>query len=61
VQVFLGIGALTMRMINTTDTPTVILVTGAHVAAGAITLAANVALSAQIRYHVVPKPKEVEA
>ena len=60
-QVFLGIAALTMRMINSTDTPAVILVTGAHVVAGALTLGANVALSVQIRYHVVPKPEEVEA
>jgi hypothetical protein len=60
-QVFLGIAALTMRMINSTDTPTVILVTGAHVVVGALTLGANVALSVQLRYHVVPRPKEVEA
>jgi hypothetical protein len=57
-QVFLGIGALTMRMINSTDTPAVILVTGAHVVVGALTLGATVALSVQIRYHVVPKPVE---
>jgi hypothetical protein len=61
VQVFLGIGALTMRMINSTDTPAVILVTGAHVVAGAFTLASNLALSVQIRYHVVPKLQPVEA
>jgi hypothetical protein len=60
-QVFLGIAALTMRMINSTDTPAVIVVTGAHVVVGALTLGANIALSVQIRYHVVPKPAEVEA
>lgn len=57
-QVFLGIGALTMRMINSTDTPSVILVTGAHVVVGALTLGANVALSVQIRTHVVAKAVE---
>jgi hypothetical protein len=60
-QVFLGIAALTVRMINSTDTPQVVLVTGAHVVTGAMALGATVALSLQIRRHVVPKPKQVEA
>ena len=34
-----------------------IWVTGAHVVVGALTLGATVALSVQIRYHVVPKAR----
>lgn len=60
-QVFLGIAALTMRMINSTDTPAVLIVTGAHVVVGALTMGATLALGALIRYHVVPKPAPVEA
>jgi len=60
-QVFLGIAALTARMINSTDTPVVVLVTGAHVVTGALALGVTVALSLQIRRHVVPRPKQVEA
>jgi hypothetical protein len=60
-QVFLGIAALTVRMINSTDTPQVVLVTGAHVVTGALALGATVALSMQIRRHVLPRPKQVEA
>jgi hypothetical protein len=60
-QVFLGIAALTVRMINSTDTPQVVLVTGAHVVTGALALGATVALSMQIRRHVVARPKQVEA
>jgi heme A synthase len=60
-QVFLGIAALTERMINSIDTPVVVLVTGAHVVTGALALGATVALSLQIRRHVVPRPKRVEA
>jgi hypothetical protein len=61
IQVFLGIAALTARMINSTDTPMVLMVTGAHVVVGALTLGANVALSLEIRTHVIPKPVEAEA
>jgi hypothetical protein len=60
-QVFLGIAALTVRMINSTDTPQVVLVTGAHVVTGALALGATVALSMQIRRHVVARTKQVEA
>lgn len=60
-QVFLGIAALTERMINSTDTLAVVLVTGAHVVTGALALGATVALSLQIRRHVLPRPKPVEA
>jgi hypothetical protein len=60
-QVFLGIAALTVRMINSTDSPMVVWVTGAHVVTGAMALGATVALSVQIRRHVVAKPKQVEA
>jgi hypothetical protein len=60
-QIFLGIAALTARMINSTDTPMVVLVTGAHVIIGAMALGATLALSLQIRRHVVPKPAPAEA
>jgi hypothetical protein len=52
VQVFLGIGALTMRMMNNTYTIGVAGVTVAHVVVGALTLGANVVLALQIRRHV---------
>jgi heme A synthase len=55
VQVFLGIGAITMRMMNTGNTPLVAAITASHVVVGAMTLAASVALAFQIRCHVTPK------
>jgi len=57
-QVFLGITVFTVLLINTAS-PTVLLIsTVAHVAVGAMTLAATLGLSLQIRHNVYPKPPE---
>jgi heme A synthase len=53
-QVFLGIGAFTLRTMDVTG-PALAAVTAAHVATGAITLAVSAALSIQIRRNVMPK------
>jgi hypothetical protein len=56
VQVFLGIAVFTVRSIPTQDIgPTLALAT-AHVATGALLLAASVVLGMYIRRNVVPKP-----
>lgn len=53
-QVFLGIGAFTLRTMDVTG-PSLAITTAAHVATGAITLATAIALSIQIRRNVMPK------
>lgn len=53
-QVFLGIGAFTLRTMDVTG-PALAATTAAHVATGAITLAVAVTLSIQIRRNVMPK------
>jgi heme A synthase len=54
-QVFLGIGAFTMRTMEMDGTPALAAATAAHVATGAMTLAISVVLSIQIRRNVMPK------
>jgi heme A synthase len=58
VQVFLGIGTLTVRMMTDQNTVPVILFTMSHVATGGLTLAASVVLAIQIRRHVESAPRE---
>jgi cytochrome c oxidase assembly protein subunit 15 len=57
-QVFLGILALIARMVSTQPTTQVVIVTVAHVAVGAMTLASSIALSILIRRNVRPKHEE---
>lgn len=57
-QVFLGILALIARMVSTTATTLTVIVTVAHVAVGALTLAASISLSILIRRNVRPKQQE---
>ncbi len=59
-QIFLGIGAFTVRSMTTKVTPLVIAVTAAHVCVGAITLASAVMLSMQIRRNVYRKEEPAE-
>lgn len=54
-QVFLGIAAFTVRAVPALGTGSVLAFTSAHVAGGALTLAGSVALSMQIRRHVLPR------
>jgi heme A synthase len=54
-QVFLGIGAFTMRTMEMDGTPALAAATAAHVATGAITLAITVVMSIHIRRNVMPK------
>ncbi len=54
-QVGLGMAAISIRMMTSTNTTPVILLTGAHVMIGSLTLAANVVLSLEIRRWVTPK------
>ena len=51
-QVFLGILARIARMVRTQPTTEVVIVTVAHVAYGALTLASSIALAIQIRRNV---------
>jgi heme A synthase len=60
-QVFLGIAALTMRMMNSETSPALLVSTAGHVTTGALTLAATVILTMQIRRNVQPKLEEIEA
>jgi len=53
-QVFLGMYAYLLRAQNSTTTPAVLVGVVAHVATGALTLAASIVLSIQIR-NVTPK------
>jgi cytochrome c oxidase assembly protein subunit 15 len=57
-QVFLGIMALVARMIASTDPTQMVIVTVAHVAVGAMTLAASITLSILIRRNVRPQREE---
>jgi cytochrome c oxidase assembly protein subunit 15 len=54
-QVFLGIGAFTMRTMEMDGAPALAAVTAAHVAMGAMTLAMSVVMSIHIRRNVMPK------
>ena len=54
-QVFLGMYAYLLRAQNSTTTPAVLVGVVAHVATGALTLAASIVLSIQIRRNVTPK------
>ena len=55
-QIFLGIAAYTVRAIGpNADANAVLAFTGGHVAVGALTLAASIVLSMQIRRNVLPK------
>lgn len=60
-QVFLGIAALTMRMLSNDNTPALLASTAGHVTTGALTLAASAILTFQIRRNVLPKPVIEEA
>jgi hypothetical protein len=57
-QVFLGIAVLTVLLINTATQTVLLLSTAGHVSVGAMTLAATLGLSLQIRHNVFPKPEE---
>lgn len=54
-QVFLGIAALTMRMLSSENTMGLLISTTGHVTTGAMTLGATVILTMQIRRNVQPK------
>lgn len=54
-QVFLGISAFTVRMMPNATAAPVLAFTGGHVTVGALTLAASVVLSMQIRRNMLPK------
>jgi heme A synthase len=54
-QVFLGISAFTVRMMPNADAVPVLGFTGGHVTVGALTFAASVVLSMQIRRNMLPK------
>jgi hypothetical protein len=54
-QIFLGIAAFTVRAVPALGTGSLLGFTAAHVAGGALTLASSVALSMQIRRHVLPR------
>jgi heme A synthase len=54
-QVFLGIGAFTMRTMDMDGTPALAAATAAHVATGAMTLAMVIVVSIHIRRNVMPK------
>ena len=54
-QIFLGIAAFTVRALPNQDAGPVLGFTGGHVTVGALTLAASIVLSMQIRRNVLPK------
>jgi len=54
-QIFLGIATFTVRVMPKAETGPVLGFTSGHVAVGALTLAASIVLSMQIRRNVVPK------
>ena len=58
IQVFLGIGAFTMRMVHSGNDASVVSAGVAHGVSGALTLAASVVLAIQIRRNVYPAPEE---
>jgi cytochrome c oxidase assembly protein subunit 15 len=53
VQVFLGFTTFLLLLLLPESSPSVVVVSVMHIATGGLTLAATVALAAQIRYHVV--------
>jgi len=59
-QIFLGIGAFTVRTMTNKVTPVVVGVTAAHASVGAMTLAAALVLSMQIRRNVFKKEEPAE-
>ena len=59
-QVFLGIGALTMKSIADDTARSVILTVAAHITGGALTLATTIVLSILIRRNVLPRVEEEE-
>jgi hypothetical protein len=59
-QVFLGIAVFTVLLINTASPMVLLLSTAAHVSVGAITLAAALGLSLQIRHNVFKPAPEPE-
>ncbi len=59
-QVFLGIGALTMKSIADDTARSVILTVAAHITGGAVTLATTIVLSILIRRNVQPRVEEEE-
>ena len=52
IQIFLGIGAFTARTVTNKITTAVVAITAVHATIGAVTLAAAVVLSMQIRRNV---------
>jgi heme A synthase len=54
-QVALGMGAISARMMTSTNTTPVVLLTGSHVAIGSLVLGANLVLSMHILRYVTPK------
>jgi hypothetical protein len=52
IQVLLGVGAYYVRLDAAQNPVAMVIVTVAHVAIGALTLASSVALAIQIRRHV---------
>jgi heme A synthase len=59
-QVFLGIARYTVLMINKFSLTVNVISAGAHVAVGAMTLAATLGLSLQIRHNCFKAPPEAE-
>jgi hypothetical protein len=59
-QIFLGIGAFTVRTMTTQATPLVVYTTSTHACVGAMTLAAALVLAMQIRRHVYRKEEPAE-
>ena len=55
VQVFLGMGAFFMRMMNTSGSMVFLVISVAHVANGSLTLATGVMLAMEIRRSVLPR------
>jgi hypothetical protein len=58
IQVFLGMGAFLMRMMNTAGSLVFLTISVAHVATGSLTLAAGVMLAIEIRRGVLPRAQE---
>jgi hypothetical protein len=55
IQVFLGMGAFFMRMMNTSGSTVFLVISVAHVANGSLTLATGVMLAMEIRRSVLPR------
>ena len=58
IQVFLGMGAFLMRMMNTSGSMVFLGISVAHVATGNLTLATGVMLAMEIRRSVLPRAEE---